>query len=362
MTRIRRRDFLAGGAAFGLSLGGIPFPGFGQERTTVPRRSAAGLLTEKTQRTIDRGLAFLARRQITRGVGKGSFGTGGYSGGVAVCGLAGLAFMCGGNPPGRGPYGKHVERCIDFICRNTRESGYISVIGAGGSRDNMYGHGFATLFLSEVYGMGMHSDIDSRVGEKLRKAVKLIINTQNHAGGWRYQPVRSDADLSITICQIMALRAARDAGINVPDETRKRCIDYVKKSQNPDGGFRYTLGSGGSTFPLTGAGLVALYSAGIYEGEAIEKGLKHLMNNISQIRNTGSYYFYAHYYAAQAMWHAGGDHWRRWYTASRDALVASQQGDGSWRDPTIGCTEFGTAMACIILQLPNNYLPIFAEG
>jgi hypothetical protein len=79
------------------------------------------------------------------------------------------------------------------------------------------------------------------------------------------------------------------------------------------------------------------------------------------ISSSGSYYFYGHYYAAQAMWHAGGDHWKDWYTAMRDHLLKTQQGSGAWVDPGIGA-EFGTAMACIILQLPNNYVPVFTEG
>ena len=90
--------------------------------------------------------------------------------------------------------------------------------------DNMYGHGFASLFLSEAYGMSTRPDADQVIGEKLRKAIALTVKCQNDAGGWRYQPMKSDADLSITICQIMALRAARDAGIHVPDECREKCI------------------------------------------------------------------------------------------------------------------------------------------
>ena len=73
--------------------------------------------------------------------------------------------------------------------------------------------------------------------------------------------------------------------------------------------------------------------------------------------NTG-YFFYGHYYAVQAMWHAGGDNWSKWYPAIRDTLLAKQSSDGSWPDQEV-CPEFGTAMACIILQMPNNYLPIF---
>ena len=359
MMCMHRREFFAKGAAFGL-LGCIPESLFAQDPIPTSDRGVTDLITPKVDRAVDRGLAFLARRQMTRGRNKGAFGTAGYSGGVAVCGLSGLAFMSGGNSPGQGPYGKHVERCIEFIVNHTDGRGYIST--SGGGRDRMYGHGFATLFLSEAYGMSIHKDQDKKVGEKLRMAVKLIIDTQNNAGGWRYQPVKGDADLSITICQIMALRGARDAGVKVPNETRKRCIDYVKKSQNPDGGFRYTLSSRShSTFALTAAGTVALNSAGIYEGPEIDKALKYLMRYRPSGSIGGSYYFYSQYYAAQAAWHAGGDYWRKWFTAIRDTLLKNQRGDGSWIDPTVGA-EFGTAMACIILQLPNNYVPVFAEG
>ena len=101
--------------------------------------------------------------------------------------------MCGGNPPDDGPYGKHVERSVDFLLNNTQPTGFISVTGRG--RDNMYGHGFATLFLSQAYGMSQRQTIR----KKLQSSVQLIIDTQNDEGGWRYQPRKSDADLSITI-------------------------------------------------------------------------------------------------------------------------------------------------------------------
>ncbi len=358
MKRTSRRGFMARAAGLGASMTLGPSWALSQEEP-APDRNTTDLMTPAVDRAVQRGLAYLARRQTVRGQAKGAFGSGGYSDGVAVCALAGLAFMAGGSPPGRGPYGKHVERCIEFLLANTNEQGYIAA--PGGGRDRMYGHGFATLFLAEAYGMSMHEDDDSRLGGKLRSAVKLIVDTQNDEGGWRYQPVKSDADLSVTICQIMALRAARDAGLNVPDATRTRCIDYVRKSRNSDGSFRYTLSSSRSSFPLTAAGIVALNSAGVYSGPEIEKARAYMMRNLPSGSISGSYYFYAHYYAAQAAWHAGGAYWRKWFKAIRDCLLRSQSADGSWVDPHVGA-EFGAAMACIILQLPNNYLPIFAEG
>lgn len=312
----------------------------------------------KTRQAIDRGLTWLSKRQILSGRSVGAFGHTGYQGGVAVASLAGLAFMMSGNPPAHGPFGKHIDRCTQFVTSNVQENGYISVPVVG--QDNMYGHGFATLYLSEVFGMADRADLDATVGKKLRQAVHLTCECQNDAGGWRYQPVKNEADLSVTIAQIMALRAARDAGIHVPDEVRTKCIDYVKRSQNPDGGFRYQLGGGGSTFPLTAAGVVSLYSAGIYDGQSIEKALAWLMKHLpgKSSSSTSGYFFYGHYYAVQAMWHAGGDHWTQWFPAIRDLLLSRQSESGAWPDNEV-CPEFGTAMACIILQMPNNFLPIF---
>ena len=356
--KLNRRHFGLKSAMLGCSAFGVSSLSTGtawaQRKDSPDEKTPDELVTPAAKRAIERGLKFLDRRQIKSGREKGSFGRAGYAGGVAVCGLGGLAFMCNGSAPGDGPYGKQIDRCVDFLLANTRDTGYIARINGTGT-DNMYGHGFGMLFLAEAYGMTQKA----KIGEKLRKAVKLTVKTQNNAGGWRYQPIKSDADLSITICQIMGLRAARDAGIDVPDETRKACIKYVKKSQNSDGGFRYTIGGGGSSFALTAAGICSLYSSGVYDGKPIEKGLAYLMRYKPGKSSYSSYYFYANYYAVQAMWHAGGKHWNEWYPLIRDELLKKQGGDGSWNDQQVG-QEFGTAMACIILQMPYNYLPVFS--
>ncbi len=314
-------------------------------------KSGAQWITPKTAQAVKRGLDFLAGKQGE----DGSFGAGGYGRNVAVVSLGGMAFIANGSTPGRGPYGRQIDRCLDFILAHTEESGFIN-FAASSSHGPMYGHGFATLFLAECYGMSQRQELR----EKLTRAVELIVNSQNDEGGWRYQPVRGDADISVTVCQVMALRAARNAGLHVPRKTFDAAIKYVKKSQNEDGGFMYMLSGGGpSAFPRSAAGIVALYSAGIYEGPEVQKGLDYLMTQVphgDDVSREG-HYFYGQYYAVQAMWHAGGDYWSHWYPAIRDTLLKRQSDDGSWMD-SIG-VEYGTAMATIILQIPNNYLPIF---
>lgn len=305
--------------------------------------------TVEARLAIDNGLKWLAESQAPDG-GFGHLSH--YGPHVGITGLSGLAFLSEGSTPGRGRFGGNVQRCLDFLLHHTSESGLIT---AESSHGPMYGHGFAALFLAEVYGMSHKPELR----ENLRKAIRLIATTQNEEGGWRYQPVRADADISVTICQVMALRAARNAGIYVDKEIIDNAVEYVRKSQNPDGGFRYMLSSGGSAFARSAAGVAALQYAGIYSGEELERGLSYLERFTPPKERTVGHYYYGHYYAAQAMFLAGDAYWQRWWPAIRAELLEKQEANGSWRGQA--GDEYGTAMALIILQMPNRLLPIFQK-
>jgi hypothetical protein len=366
-----RRQFFARSGLALLGTAGTCFalPGDAGEHADVSERTpdgsaSKGMITQKTDEAIQRGLTYLAARRER----DGSFGTRGYRGNVAVTSLGAMAFMCAGNQPNRGPHGRLVTEALRFVLGKENVNG-----GKPGFLHNphasphgpMYGHGFATLFLAEAYGMVHERGLKEDIRTKLHAAVKLILDSQNWEGGWRYMPSSVDADLSVTICQIMALRAARNAGIAVPKAKVDKCVQYVKDCQDRrEGWFRYMRQGGGNRhqgFARTAAGVVALYSAGIYKGPEVEAGLRYLMQNKpgGPFARVDLHYFYGHYYAVQAMWTAGGSYWQEWYPAIRDELLARQNPDGSWMDPI--CTHYGTAMACIILQVPNNYLPILQK-
>jgi Prenyltransferase and squalene oxidase repeat len=323
---------------------------------------AQKLITVETQAAIDRGLAFLAARQAPR---DGSFGSSASARRrVAITALSGMAFLSSGSTPGRGKYGTNVQKAVDFLLTRCQPNGFIYDEGnTGGHFGPMYDHGFATLFLGEVYGMARNPQVRT----SLERAVGLIVNSQNKEGGWRYEPDSKDADLSVTVCEMMALRAARNSGIYVPKQTIDRCTEYVRKCQTPDGGFRYQLTTSWQavTFGLTAAGVVTLYSAGIYEGKPLESGLLYLESYrpSASLHQPANHYFYSHYYAAQAMWHAGGQRFEQWYPEIRDELIHGpfpyRSAGGGWRDPSSYGDDYGTAMALLILQTPNNYLPIF---
>jgi hypothetical protein len=262
--------------------------------------------------------------------------------------------MADGNLPGRGEYGKEVERALDFVRSYSTDTG---LLAAETSHGPMYGHGFATLFLVEVYGA---TPDDKRVRDALVKAVDLIVGTQNDEGGWRYNPLPYDADISVTVCQIMALRSARNAGIKVPKQTIDRAVDYVRRCQNPDGGFKYMLQAGGSAWPRTAAGVSSLFYAGIYEDDSIDRGLGYLLRTAlpGHSHPQQAHYYYGHYYAVQAMYLAGGEEWKTWWPAVRDELIGRQTSSGGWIDRHAG-GAYATAMSLIILQMPKRYLPIF---
>lgn len=324
-------------------------PALAQDAAPAAPRPTEAEVTPELQIAIEKGLAWLAEQQAPDG-GFGHMSH--YGPNVAITGLSGMAFIGDGNAPGRGRYGRQLEGCIDFILAHSSEGG---LLAAEVSHGPMYGHAFGTLFLAEVYGMTPRAEVH----EALRKAVRLIVATQNEEGGWRYQPVRADADISVTVCQVMALRAARNVGIYVEKETIDKAVEYIRQSQNPDGGFRYMLGSGGSAFARSAAAVAALQYAGIYEGEELDRGLQYVLRYTPPTEQTPGHYFYGHYYAAQGMYLAGDEYWRDWWPAVRDELLAKQAPEGYWRGQA--GQEYGTAMALIILQIPNRLLPIFQK-
>ncbi|MHC4829943.1 MAG: prenyltransferase/squalene oxidase repeat-containing protein, partial [Planctomycetota bacterium] len=137
--------------------------------------------------------------------------------------------------------------------------------------------------------------------------------------------------------------------------------------RDEQGGFWYQIGRNQpfmrsrTSFALTAAGVTALYGAGEYDAAEVRAGLAYLHNPRNRPdawRMTGSFdYFYSHYYAVQAMYQAGGDHWKRWFPRVRDEILGGMNESGHWED-LVG-PVYATAMATIILQIPYRYLPIF---
>jgi hypothetical protein len=351
---------------------------------TAQRRSAASTsneewITDDVRRAVDRGLRFLAERQHPDGYWSQDVGfklntdyrvMEADAPHVGVTALALMSFLAGGHLPGRGPYSQVLERGIGYVLRCVGETGFIT-----DQSSRMYSHAFATLFLAEVYGMTQRAD----VRRALQSAVNIIVDSQNREGGWRYKPFARESDMSITVCQVLALRSARNVGITVPARTVRDAEVYVRRSAvrrgdggrgyqvyspyNEGGAFKYQLrGQSRATFPLTAAGVTTLHAAGIYDDPIIEDAFDYLDGQMADFNRyyAGHYFFYyGHYYAVQAYYTAGGDKWRFYFREMRNMLLDMQKRDGSWPCHVGPGDAFSTAVATLILQIPYQYLPIF---
>ncbi|MCI0704828.1 MAG: twin-arginine translocation signal domain-containing protein [Planctomycetia bacterium] len=374
---ISRRNFLrlsaVTGAAAGLNWISHAQPSGGGSRS----ETGAEFITGDTQTAIDRGLAFLAQVQGTDGSWSVADRPSGTTAGIT--GLCGLALMSAGHQPGRGRYGKNVSRAVDHITGlvNGPNRGFLASADAQqGLRfpnqpSAMYSHGFASLFLAEVCGMMPEDARQKKVRGVLEQATAFSVAAQNKEGGWRYEPRAPYADVSVTVALMMSLRAAHNAGMFVGKSVIQAGSEYIRGCQMPDGGFSYFKGQGSSAFARTAAAIVGLYSASVPEDEqvnnkAIERGLRYLQQFLPvrqfSVREIPlAHYFYGQYYAALGMWMAGGDYWRSWFPAIRDELLRlARVNNGSWTDQFHG-SAYATAMSLIILQLPNNYLPILQK-
>src|SRR5262245_45244093 len=274
-------------------------------------------MDESTRKATARALEWLAAKQNE----DGSWSESRYPHNTAITAFALLAFMSQGHIPKQGLYGPEVARGARYLISSARDDGYI--VGSRGG--NMYAHAMATLALAELWGMTG----DDEVKTVVKKATELIVKCQSNEGGWRYEPVPYGSDISVTIMQVMALRAAKNSGLHVPDETLKKAIAYIERCYDPSsGGFRYQPNSRGPGFARTAAGACVLQLTGQYDAKQIPKALEFLEKNF----DSREHFWYGHYYAAHAMHTAGGQEWADWYAKLVKTMLPMQADDGSFSE------------------------------
>lgn len=294
-------------------------------------------LTPDVEKAIQGGLDWLVKTQAT----DGSWGSQHKVASTAV-GL--MAFMVKGHFPDRPPYGENLSKAVTYLVSTASpDEGYMGA--------SMYEHGLATLALSEVWGMSGKTE----VGGALKNAVTVILKSQSGAGGWRYNPTPTDADLSVTVMQIVALASAKEAGIMVPDSTMQKAVLYILACRHAaTGGFGYQP-AGEAAWERSAAGIMSLMMSGQRDNAAVKPGLDYLIKQPGSIFTGAGQYFYGHYYAIQSMYQAGDKQYQDWYPQIRDALLKLQTADGHWEDPQ----GIGTPMAILILGVPYRFLPIY---
>jgi hypothetical protein len=320
----------------------------GAEKDTV-------VVDAETEGVIAGALRWLAANQAPNGswTARGGRTRGEHP--IAMTGYTLIAYMAAGNLPEEGEYKKEVNAGMNFLLDQMNPDGEFR--GVDGGR-YMYNHGIATIALSELYGQSQNPAL--RV--KLERAIKLILESQatqgEHAGGWRYQPRPGDADISITVLQVVALRSAKNGGLAVPQRTIDDAIAYVKRCQDPrSGGFSYQAGRRDAGFARTAAAIYSLQVCGLYDDPMVDAGARFLFNNANPNQQ---WWTYGCNYAAPAMYMIGGDSWRGWYALQREQLLRSvkRQGDQCFWDGEVG-NVYCTAAHATILAMPWHYLPLY---
>jgi hypothetical protein len=338
-------------ALAGLALLPLALPLPAQE---AARRDSV-VVDEKTEAVIKGALRWLAAKQLPSG-GWGSTGEEARHP-VAMTGYALMTFLAAGNLPGEGEFGKTVTAGTQFLLDATSPDGYM------GKRDNgqyMYGHGIASIALAEIYGQTRAPAMRG----KLDRAIKVIIASQNREGGWRYRPVAHDADISVTVLQVVALRAAKNGGFDVPQTTIDNAVRYVKACYiEKAGGFAYQP-NGSPGFARTAAAIYSLQVCGLYDDEMVKRGSDYLFK---QAKSRPDWFTYGHFYAAPAEYMMGGETWARWYTMIKEQLLeaVTQKGDQFyWEQGKLGDSRsvgamYGTAVYTMILAMPYHYVPLY---
>jgi hypothetical protein len=315
---------------------------------------------DPTEKVIKGALKYLAVKQTPNG----SWNAGAGEHPVAMTAYTLMAFLAAGNTPNEGEYGKAVARGTNYLLDRVGPDGYISINSGGaaaaaGDRggSNMYGHGIAAIALAEIYGMSR----DARMKKKVELAIHLIESCQNDQGGWRYAPRKADADLSVTVLQIVALRAAKNGGIDVAQGTIDSAVRYVRTCYDqPSGGFTYQPHNRQPGFARTAAGIYCLQVCGFYDDPMVATGSRFLLDARG---NPHEWYTYGHFYAAPAQYMIGGDTWKTWYERMKSELMTTVRREGdfaSWQpiDHKVG-DLYATAVYTTILAMPYHYIPLY---
>lgn len=356
-----RRQWLAGMAATTAS---------GASRGFSQSPSAAIYVPDKVDQAVSRGIDFLIRNQKPNG------SIYDRQNNIAMTSLAIMAMASIGEVPSSvDRRGQVMANAIDYVLHPSNQN----PVGYYGFRygSRMYGHGIVTLMLTEMLGMGISMDQNRRIHESLELAIGLILASQKVnkekrlRGGWRYAPDSRDSDLSITVWQVMALRSAKNDGMDVPSEAIDAAVNYLKNSysvpvddegtpESPIGGFTYIPQSRHATFTMTAAGLLALQVCGLYDSPLVSGAAEWLLKNPP--KQSHRFFYYGMYYYAQGMHQVGGKYATVAEKLTSDALLSMQKGDGSFRpggeENQIG-SVYSTAMAILSLTVRYHYLPIY---
>ena len=324
----------------------------------------AGLLeqlggNDETEAAVRRALEWFKRTQER----DGHWTRGGQGHHSSATALAMLCFMgYGAKHTEPGPYQETLERAMSWLLKQSKAEG--DVRGDG----DLYDQAIVTMALAEAFNLTK----DPRLQEPVRKAVSFIVTAQNKTtGGWRYKPWARDpqekGDLSVTGWQIMALKSASLAGVEVPSSAFTGAGKFIESlGRGRHGGLYGYRSSDPEPKPtMTAQALFSRLLLGQGTGDArTAETLVYMREQLPSLREVNYYYWY---YGCLALYQHQGAVWEEWNGRMRPIFLKAQRRDGqlsgSWdaegdRKETYG-RFITTALATLSLEVYYRYLPLY---
>jgi hypothetical protein len=314
----------------------------------------------RSEVAVARGLMWLVRQQSADGRFRldGMFKDPGAANDTAGTGLGLLPFLGAGKthkPSKDNAYDKTVERALRFLM--SRQDPKRGELGGG-----MYGHGIATIALSEAYGLSQ----DPALRLAAQRAVYYIVAAQHENGGWRYTPGQA-GDLSVTGWQVMALKSAQMAGLTVPGTTLKKAERFLDSVAATNDGYGYVDMNPTPTMSAVGLLCRQFMQGWGPQNLRLIKGINANIKPTPPGTRKDAYY---HYYATQVMFHFGGNAWKEWNGMMRELLITAQEKDrdnpnfGSWSSlgdthSSAGGRLMVTSLNLLTLEVYYRYLPLY---
>ena len=279
-----------------------------------------------------------------------------------VTGLVLLSFLGAGYTHEKGPYTQEVKHGLDWLIgQQQSKNGYL---GGDATRfDQNYCHAIATFALAEAYAMQKDASEYPQLRNAVRRGVELIAALQNEDGGWRYgKGTDTDSDMSMFGWQLMALKSAVNAGISVPDKTRRGMVKFLdERARGNHGGLAGYRRKDPPTPAMTAEALFCRQMFTSHnEDAASREAVTYLLRNLPRATSYDEYYWY---YGTLAMHQVDDASWQEWNRSLRDLLITMQRREGplagSW-NPTgkwagIGGRLYSTALSTMCLEVYYRY-------
>lgn len=349
--------------------------------------------TEGTEKAVEMGLDFFARHQFpdghwslhelpdnlpNNGEGYEDVALAQMQSDTAATGLALLSYLGAGYTHLDDKHRAVVRRGLDWMVRNQKVDG--DTFSGGTPYAWYYSHGIAAIALCEAYGMTR----DPELRQPAQRSIQFILDSQHPTeGGWRYKP-QAESDTSVSGWQLMAMKSAQMAGLEVPAGSLAQLSKWLDKAQ-AQGGSRYTYNPNADDTPeqrdglhpnlaMTAEGLLMrMYQGWRRDNPALVEGAEYLKSNLPEVgteaRPLRNVYYW--YYATQVMFQMQGDYWTAWNEKMQPLLQKSQTDTGplagSWHPAApvrdrwghAGGRHYVTAMNLLMLEVYYRHLPLF---